>query len=172
MFPATITIHNASDLQKVMSVLYPTTGVVEITDKTRDVAPRTNDADLQATINKAESKVTTGKPKTTSAATPVDGAPGQPTAEAGAATDAPEKTAAESKPTAASATTEPQASTAAADAPALQYKDVQAAVVAAVKAGKRTEVVALLKANNVDHAEKLTPEQWPAVHAELTKLVG
>lgn len=38
MFPITLTIHTISDLQKVQSVLYPTTAVVEVTDKSRDVA--------------------------------------------------------------------------------------------------------------------------------------
>lgn len=37
MFPTTVTIHNVADLQKVISVLYPTTAAVEITDKSRDV---------------------------------------------------------------------------------------------------------------------------------------
>ena len=159
MFPATITIHNASDLQKVMSVLYPTTGVVEITDKTRDV-PHTNDADIQQMVDKAEAKV--GKkeakaadPKPTPAKTEQPAA-SQPTAEAEQAA-APETKA------------EPSAQ---ADAPTLAYKDVQAAVIAAVKAGKRTDVVALLTKNGVDHAEKLKPEQWASVHAELTALVG
>ena len=168
MFPTTITINNISDMQKVMSVLYPTTGVTEIADTSRDV--KTNDANLQGLVNKAEAKV--DAKKSTPAATQAGAAHTPPTAKAGAATDAPEKTGAESSPTAEPAAAEQQASTAATDTPAIAYKDVQAAVVAAVKAGKRADVVTLLTEFGVDHAEKLTPEQWPAVHAELTKLVG
>ena len=36
MFPTTITLHNVTDLQKVMSVLYPTTAAVEIKDTCPD----------------------------------------------------------------------------------------------------------------------------------------
>lgn len=165
MFPTTITVNNISDLQKVMSVLYPTTGVIEIADKSRDTV------DLQSVVNKAEAKVATGKPKPTPAATPEAGASTQPTAEAVAA-GAQEKTAAASVPNAASAETAQQASTAATDAPAITYKDVQTAVVAAVKAGKRSNVVALLTEFGVDHAEKLIPEQWPAALAQLKGMVA
>lgn len=178
MFPTTITVNNISDLQKVMSVLYPTTGVIEITDKSHDLgATATGQApiptvDLQAVVNKAEAKVAAGKSSTTSAATRADAAPSQPTAEAGAGVGAHEKTAAASAPTAAAAETAQQASTAATDAPTIAYKDVQAAVVAAVKAGKRTNVVDLLKDFGVDHAEKLTPEQWPDALAKLKGMVA
>lgn len=140
MFPTTITINNISDLQKVMSVLYPTTGVIETADKSRDTTPE------QALVNKAEAKAATGKP------TP-------------AATQA-------SVPNAASAEPAQQASTAATDAPAITYKDVQTAVVAAVKAGKRSNVVALLAEFGVEHAEKLTPEQWPDALAKLKGMVA
>jgi hypothetical protein len=166
MFPTTITINNISDLQKVMSVLYPTTGVIEIADKSRDTV------DLQAVVNKAEAKVATGKSQATSAATQADDARSQPTAEEAAETAAPEKTAAASAPTAASAETAQQASTAATDASAITYKDVQAAVVAAVKAGKRSNVVDLLTEFGVNHAEKLTPEQWPGALARLKGMVA
>lgn len=147
MFPTTITItvNNISDLQKVMSVLYPTTGAIEIPDKSRGA---------------------------TSAATQADAARSQPTAEAGAGVGAQEKTAAASVPNAASAETAQQASTAATDAPAITYKDVQTAVVAAVKAGKRSNVVALLAEFGVEHAEKLTPEQWPDALAKLKGMVA
>lgn len=165
MFPTTITVNNISDLQKVMSVLYPTTGVIEITDKSRDTTPE------QTLVNNAEAKVATGKPQTTPAATQADAAHTQPTAEA-AGVGAQEKTAAASVPNAASAETAQQASTAATDAPAITYKDVQAAVVAAVKAGKRSNVVALLTEFGVDHAEKLTPEQWPGALAKLKGMVA
>lgn len=165
MFPTTITVNNISDLQKVMSVLYPTTGVIEITDKSRDTV------DLQAVVNKAEAKVAEKKSSTTPAATQASPAHTSPTAEA-EGVGAQEKTAAASAPNAASAATAQQASTAATDAPAIAYKDVQAAVVAAVKAGKRTNVVDLLKDFGVDHAEKLTPEQWPGALAQLKDMVA
>jgi len=179
MFPTTITINNISDLQKVMSVLCPTTGVIEIADKTRDINHTATGAtvdlqsvNLQSVVNKAEAKVAAGKSQTTSAATQADAARSRPTAEAAAETAAPEKTAAASALTAASAETAQQASTAATDTPAIAYKDVQAAVVAAVKAGKRTNVVDLLKDFGVDHAEKLTPEQWPGALAKLKGMVA
>lgn len=162
MFPTTITVNNISDLQKVMSVLYPTTSVIEISDKSRDTV------DLQAVVNKAEAKVAEKKPSPTPAATQASPAHTSRTAEA-AGVGAQEKTAAASVPAAASAETAQQASTAATDAPTITYKDVQTAVVAAVKAGKRSNVVDLLKDFGVDHAEKLTPEQWPDA---LTKLKG
>lgn len=166
MFPTTITVNNISDLQKVMSVLYPTTGVIEIADKSRDAV------DLQAVVNKAEAKVATGKSNPTSAATQAGDALTPPTAEAGAGVGAQEKTAAASVPTAASAGADAPASTAATDTPVIAYKDVQAAVVAAVKAGKRTNVIDLLKGLGVDHAEKLTPEQWPDALATLKGMVA
>lgn len=165
MFPTTITVNNISDLQKVMRVLYPTTGVIGITDKSRDTVDL-QAVDLQAVVNKAEAKVATGKSKPTSAATQEAAASTPPTAEAVAA-GAQEKTADACAHNAASAETAQQASTAATDAPAITYKDVQAAVVAAVKAGKRSNVVALLEAFGVDHAEKLKPEQWPDALAKL-----
>lgn len=135
MFPITITVNNISDLQKVMSVLCPTTGVIETADKSRDTV------DLQAVANKAEAKVAEEKSSPTPAATQASPAHTQPTAEA-------------------------------ADAPAITYKDVQTAVVAAVKAGKRSNVVALLAEFGVEHAEKLTPEQWPAALAKLKGMVA
>lgn len=165
MFPTTITVNSISDLQKVMSVLYPTTGVIEITDKSRDTTPE------QTLVNKAEAKVAEKKSSTTPAATQASPAHTSPTAEA-AGVGAQEKTAAASVPNAASAETAQQASTAATDAPAITYKDVQTAVVAAVKAGKRDNVVALLKGFGVDHAEKLTPEQWPDALAKLKGMVA
>lgn len=165
MFPTTITVNNISDLQKVMSVLYPTTGVTEIADKSRDTTPE------QTLVNKAEAKVAGKKSSPAPAATQASPAHTQPTAEA-AGVGAQEKTAAASVPNAASAETAQQASTAATDAPAITYKDVQTAVVAAVKAGKRTNVVDLLKDFGVDHAEKLTPEQWPGALAQLKGMVA
>lgn len=164
MFPTTITVNNISDLQKVMSVLYPTTGVTEIADKSRDTV------NLQAVVNQAEAKVAGKKPSPTPAATQASPVPTSPTAEA-AGVGAQEKTAAASVPDAAAAETAQQASTAATDAPAITYKDVQTAVVAAVKAGKRTNVVDLLKELGVDHAEKLTAEQWPGALAKLKGMV-
>ena len=43
MFPVTITLNNISDLQKVQSVLYPTTAVVEVKE-TKKSAPATTAA--------------------------------------------------------------------------------------------------------------------------------
>lgn len=177
MFPTTITVSNISDLQKVMSVLYPTTGVIEITDRSRDATAiggktAATTVDLQSVVNKAEAKVATGKSNPTSAATQAGDALTPPTAEAGAGVGAQEKTAAASVPTAASAGADAPASTAATDTPVIAYKDVQAAVVAAVKAGKRQNVIDLLKGLGVDHAEKLTPEQWPDALATLKGMVA
>ena len=168
MFPTQITIHNVSDLQKVMSVLYPTTAVVEVTDKSRDLAHTATE--VQTLVNKAEAKVAAGK-SNTSAATQAEAAPTQPTAEA-VVDAAPEKTAGDSAPSAADAASAAQASTAATDAPALKYDDIKAGVVAAIKAGHRQKVMDLLAKLGVDHAEKLKPEQWPEAHAALKGMVA
>jgi ABC-type uncharacterized transport system involved in gliding motility auxiliary subunit len=144
MFPATITLHNASDLQKVMSVLYPTTGVVEITDKARDV--KTNDAALTTeTKVKADPKPTAVKTEQPAAS--------QPTAEEAKAA-APEKK------------DEP-----ASDAKSLTYAaDVKPVMLAKIKAGHRDKCVALLAKFKVDHGEKLTPEQLPGFLDELNAI--
>ena len=162
MFPMTVTIHDKAQLTAVLAAM-GTEGL--------EAAARPVTTPEQTLVNKAEAKVATGKPKPTPVATPEAGASTQPTAEAVAA-GAQEKTAAASVPNAASAETAPPASTAATDAPAITYKDVQAAVVAAVKAGNRTNVVDLLKDFGVDHAEKLTPEQWPDALAKLKGMVA
>lgn len=171
MFPMTVTINNTAQLNAVLAAM-GTEGLEAASNRTIavDQVPAPT-VDLQAVVNKAEAKVATGKPKPTPAATPEAGASTQPIAEAEGA-GAQEKTAAASVPNAASAETAQQASTAATDAPAITYKDVQAAVVAAVKAGKRSNVVALLTEFGVDHAEKLTPKQWPGALAKLKGMVA
>ncbi|MGQ0595803.1 hypothetical protein [Aquabacterium sp.] len=150
MFPMTITISNIADLQKVQSVLYPTTGVIEVTDKTRDVSTtKTNDADLQSTINKAEANA---DPKPTKAAEQpaAQTAPTEPTAEAGKDT-AQDKS--DSKP--------------------LDYKvDVKPRILALIKAGKRDDVAKVLAGFGVENAQDLAPEKWPDLLAELAKLEG
>lgn len=150
MFPMTITISNIADLQKVMSVLYPTTGVIEVTDKTRDVqATKTNDANLQTLVNKAEAKA---DPKPTKAADEpaAQTARTEPTAEAGKDT-AQDKS--DSKP--------------------LDYKvDVKPRILALIKAGKRDDVAKVLAGFKVENAQDLAPEKWPDLLVELAKLEG
>jgi hypothetical protein len=150
MFPATITLHNAADLQKVMSVLYPTTGVTEITDKTRDVATtKTNDANLQTLVNKAEAKA---DPKPTKAADE----PAAPTAHT-------ERTAEAGKDTA----QEPS------DSKPLDYKvDVKPRILGLIKSGKRDDVAKVLAGFKVENAQDLAPEKWPDLLVELAKLEG
>lgn len=168
MFPMTVTINNTAQLNAVLAAM----GTEVIEAAGARTASTSATVDLQAVVNQAEAKVAGKKPSPTPAATQEAAASTQRTAEAGAGVGAQEKTAAASAPTAAAAETAQQASTAAADAPAISYKDVQAAVVAAVKAGKRANVVDLLKDFGVDHAEKLTPEQWPDALAKLKGMVA
>lgn len=150
MFPATITLHNAADLQKVMSVLYPTTGVTEITDKTRDVATtKTNDANLQTLVDKAEAK---HNPQSTKAAEQpaAQTARTEPTAEAGKAT-----------------AQEPS------DSKPLDYKvDVKPRILGLIKSGKRDDVAKVLAGFKVENAQDLAPEKWPGLLVELAKLEG
>lgn len=151
MFPMTITISNIADLQKVQSVLYPTTGVIEATDKTRDVSTtKTNDADLQSTINKAEAKHNPQPTKAAKDEPAAQTAPTEPTAEAGKDT-AQDKS--DSKP--------------------LDYKvDVKPRILALIKTGKRDDVAKVLAGFGVENAQDLAPEKWPDLLVELTKLEG
>lgn len=150
MFPMTITISNIADLQKVQSVLYPATGVIEVADKTRDVqATKTNDANLQTLVNKAEAKA---DPKPTKAADEpaAQTAPTEPTAEAGKDTAQEQN---DSKP--------------------LDYKvDVKPRILALIKAGKRDDVAKVLAGFKVENAQDLAPEKWPDLLVELVKLEG
>jgi hypothetical protein len=58
-------------------------------------------------------------------------------------------------------------------APAIVYDDVRKLVLDLSKDPKtRPDVRAILATFDVDHATKLTPEQWPAAHAALAKLAG
>lgn len=150
MFPTQVTIHNISDLQKVMSVLYPTTGVIEVTDKSRDTAPtKTNDANLQTLVNKAEAKA---DPKPTKAAD-----------EPAAQTVPTERTAEAGKDTA----QEPS------DSKPLDYKvDVKPRILGLIKSGKRDDVAKVLAGFKVENAQDLAPEKWPDLLVELAKLEG
>lgn len=150
MFPATITLHNAADLRKVMSVLYPTTVVTEITDKTRDVATtKTNDANLQTLVNKAEAKA--------------DPKPAKAADEPAAQTAPTERTAEAGKDTA----QEPS------DSKPLDYKvDVKPRILGLIKSGKRDDVAKVLAGFKVENAQDLAPEKWPDLLVELAKLEG
>ena len=162
MFPTTVTIHNVADLQKVMSVLYPTTAVVEITDKSRDVAKEVAAAPVE-------------KPKATKKPTAVETqaspAPTQPTAEVAAVTDAPEKTVDASNPTAESAAPAPQASTAA-DAPVVTYKEAAEAVTKLSRTKGRDAAIAVLKSFGADKLPDVKPEQFAAVVAACQAALG
>lgn len=150
MFPTQVTIHSISDLQKVMSVLYPTTGVIEVTDKSRDTAPtKTNDANLQTLVNKAEAKADP-KPSKAADEPAAQTAPIEPTAEAGKGT-----------------AQEPS------DSKPLDYKvDVKPRILGLIKAGKRDDVAKVLADFKVENAQDLAPEKWPALLVELAKLEG
>ena len=151
MFPTTVTIHNVADLQKVMSVLYP---VVEITDKSRDVAKEVAAAPVE-------------KPKATKKPTAVETqaspAPTQPTAEVAAVTDAPEKTADASSQPVESAAPAPQASTAA--DPAVTYKEAAEAVTKLSRTKGRDAAIAVLKSFGADKLPDVKPEDLAAVVA-------
>lgn len=180
MFPTTVTIHNVSDLQKVMSVLYPTTGTAEITDTSRDVpVARTNDADIQKLVDKAEAKaakkdaaVRVEKP-TTVAETPAAHAPTQPTAEADVATAAPEKTADASPPTVEPAAAEPQPSTAATASPTepVDYKTAAEAVTKVSRAKGRPAAIEVLAKFGAAKLPDVKPEQFADVVAACNALL-
>lgn len=155
MFPTQITIHNVSDLQKVMSVLYPTTGVVEITDKSRDVpATKTNDADLQTTINKAETKHNPQPTKAAENKPAAQTAPIEPTAEAAKATV--------------------QETSASDEAKVWDYEtEVKPRTLALIKNGKRTQVAELFKQfGGVKVASEIPADKMGAYMAEIAKLEG
>lgn len=150
MFPMTITLHNVADLQKVQSVLYPTTGVIEVTDTSRDTThTKANDANLQTLVNKAEAKADP-KPSKAADEPAAQTVPTEPTAEAGKAT-----------------AQEPS------DSKPLDYKvDVKPKILALIKAGKRDSVAKILEGFKVENAQDLAPEKWPALLVELAKLEG
>jgi hypothetical protein len=154
MFPTTITINNVSDLQKVMSVLHPTTGVVEITDTSHDVKG------AAAPVEKLK-----GNPKATLVATTAKPAPSPATAEVGAATDAPVKTADASSPIAVLAEAAQQASTAATDGPAPAYKDAAEAVTTLSRKKGRDTAVGVLKSFGADKLPDVKSEDFAAVIA-------
>lgn len=162
MFPTTVTIHNVADLQKVMSVLYPTTGTVEITDKSRDVAKEVAAAPVEKSAK---------PPKPTAVETQASPAPTQPTAEVAAVTDAPEKTVDASNPTAESAAPAPQASTVA-DAPAVSYKEAAEAVTKLSRTKGRDAAIAVLKSFGADKLPDVKPEQFAAVVAACQAALG
>lgn len=153
MFPTTVTIHNVADLQKVMSVLYPTTAVVEITDKSRDVTKEVAAAPV-------EKPAKTTKP--TPAATQASPAPTQPTAEVEQAA-APEKTADASSQPVESAAPAPQASTAA--DPAVTYKEAAEAVTKLSRTKGRDAAIAVLKSFGADKLPDVKTEDFAAVVA-------
>lgn len=53
------------------------------------------------------------------------------------------------------------------EAPAITYADIQKQVVAHFTTKGREATLALLQKHNVDHASKLSEDQWPAVHADF-----
>lgn len=160
MFPTTVTIHNVADLQKVMSVLYPTTAVVEIADKSCDVAKEVAAAPVEKSAK---------PPKSTPAATQASPAPTPPTAEVEQVA-APEKTADASNPTAESAAPAPQASTAA--DPAVTYKEAAEAVTKLSRTKGRDAAIAVLKSFGADKLPDVKPEQFAAVVAACQAALG
>ena len=161
MFPMTITLHNAAQLNAVLKSMASVESLGVMVPAGSAEAPA---ADIQAVVTKAEEKAAK-KPKTTSAATTADAAPGQPTAEVGAATDAPVKTADASPPTAGSAEAAPQASTAATDAPAVTYKDAAEVVTKLSRTKGRDAAIAVLKSFGAEKLPDVKPEDFAAVVA-------
>lgn len=161
MFPTTVTIHNVADLQKVMSVLYPTTAVVEITDKSRDVAKEVAAAPVEKSAK---------PPKSTPAATQASPAPTPPTAEVEQVA-VPEKTADASSQPVESAAPAPQASTAA-DAPVVTYKEAAEAVTKLSRTKGRDAAIAVLKSFGAEKLPDVKPEQFAAVVAACQAALG
>ena len=160
MFPTTVTIHNVADLQKVMSVLYPTTAVVEITDKSRDVTKEVAAAPVEKPAKTS---------KSTPAATQASPAPTQPTAEVEQAA-VPEKTADASSQPVESAAPAPQASTAA--DPAVTYKEAAEAVTKLSRTKGRDAAIAVLKSFGADKLPDVKPEDFAAVVAACQAALG
>lgn len=144
MFPMTVTLHTPAQLSAVLAAM----DLNKVPDLVVDTKPKTE--------AKADTKVEAkADPKPTAAKSSDKPAASQPTAKA-------DKVDAQDK--------KPETTSDA--APELTYKDVQVKVIAAIKAGKRTEVVKLLAAEpySTDHAEKVPAELWPQLIADLVKL--
>lgn len=141
MFPMTITLQNAAQLNAVLAALNLGTAAV--------AAPVTAPT-VQAAL-KPEKAVAEGK------SAKADPAPGPATATPAAA---PEKTAAASSPAAESAAAEPQASTAATDA-TITYDQVAKAITERAKSD-RGHVVATLDKFGAKKGTELKPEDFAA----------
>jgi hypothetical protein len=145
MFPMTMTIHNAQQLEAVMHVLLATK-IDEVKDKLGKSAKGTTLA-------------------ATSAESP---APTQATAEAGVATDAPVKTAGASNPTAGSAAAEQQASTAVTEGDAVGFETVKKAFLAlSTTPGGREKCQAVIAP--LAKLSEAKPEQYAAILAKIKK---
>jgi len=151
MFPVTITISNIADLQKVQSVLYPTTAVVEVKDTSRDVKSAKN-----------------ANPAATQAAT-------ESTVKTAAASASPSEV---GKPAAATAPTSPTAAVVAAAAPETQapvtYADVAkvATVLASRNRPAAEAVAAELGVPNFKALNSLPVDEQPAAFAKALELVN
>lgn len=156
MFPMTMTIHNQAQLAVVLGAL----------GGLPSAALATHAAPVQADQPKdtASPKPKAEKTATSAATAAASGAPGPRTAEADAATAAPEKTAAASNPTAAPAAAQQPASTAAAEP--IPYNKVASAITAMVKTDRQRTVDALAKFG-AKKGPDLKPEQYADFLAAL-----
>jgi hypothetical protein len=163
MFPTTITINNVSDLQKVMSVLYPTTGVVEIADTSRDVKG------AAAQVEKPRKSKPEVEAPTTTAATQEASAPSSRTAEVvEAAAPAPSTSKPEPQPDTAQAA----GANSAGDAQPVDYKTTAEAVTKLSRAKGRDAAVAVLKSFGADKLPDVKPEQFADVIAACQAAMG
>jgi len=143
MFPITVTVHDAAQLNAIMAAL-GTTG-------------------LQPA---ATAPVATPAPKAERVAKPK--AEPKPEAAEGNAAAASSEPATTAAPAASSTASEQPA----ADAPAITIADVNAAIIGLAKAKGRDAAVAVLKEFGVAKAPELKPEQYPAVVAAAKKAMA
>lgn len=162
MFPLTLTINTAAELNAVMAAL-------GVKPSAQAELPLTGVAAQHAAVDETAGIVEQPAKKPAGAKRATDPAPGPTTAEAAGAA-APEKTVAESAPAAASAASDAPASTAATD---VDYPTLQKAVFAL--AGKsRTAAAEVVASFNVKTFKDLEPAQWgkalAAVNAKLAEV--
>lgn len=149
MFPMTITVHTAVQLNAVLAAMRPD---LDAKDPVAYAHPAPQEA---AAAPAGKSAATTDAP-----------APSSRTAKAAAAPAAPAKTAAAPAPTAASAATDAQPSTAAAEA--VSYDQVAKAITEGAKTN-RAHVLATLERFGASKGPQLKPEQYADFLATLAE---
>lgn len=169
MFPMTITVHTAAQLNAVLAAMRPELTATDFAHPAVGAAyveasARVDAHEKAAVLGQAQPAGEAAAPSPKSS--PAPRAPGPRTAAAEGAA-APEKTADASAPTAAPAEVQPPASTAAADPAApVTYGQVAAAMTAAVKID-RAKVLAALAKFGAKKGPDLKPEQYADFLVEL-----